>query len=307
MYHEPVLLKESLDMLRLQAEGTYVDATFGGGGHARHLLENLGGKGRLYAFDQDEDARNNALKPPFSGNPCFVFVPANFRYLKRMLRSEGVDVGSVDGILADLGVSSHQIDTAERGFSYRFDAPLDMRMNNRDGNTAADVLQKYSADKLQSVFSELGEVRNARTLARAVLHHRETGQVLKTTGELVGLCDKNLMGERWRYLSQVFQSLRMEVNDELGALTDFLKDAHEMLAPGGRLVVITYHSLEDRLVKNYIKTGNVEGNVVQDFYGNIDRPFEITLKKPLEASDTEIKSNPRARSAKLRVAEKHKT
>ncbi len=307
MYHEPVLLKESLDMLGLRPEGTYVDATFGGGGHARHLLATLSGNGRLYAFDQDEDARKNALMPPFAGNPCFVFVPANFRHLKRMLRSEGVATGSVNGILADLGVSSYQIDTAERGFSYRFDAPLDMRMNNRDGNTAADVLQKYSADELQRVFSELGEVRNARTLARAILQFRETGQSLRTTGELVGLCDKNLMGERWRYLSQVFQALRMEVNEELGALADFLKDAHEMLAPGGRLVVITYHSLEDRLVKNFIKTGNVEGNVVQDFYGNIDKPFVLTVKKPIEAGEIEIKNNPRARSAKLRVAEKAKT
>jgi 16S rRNA (cytosine1402-N4)-methyltransferase len=307
MYHEPVLLHESLDMLRLRPDGVYVDATFGGGGHARHLLAQLSGKGRLYAFDQDEDARNNALQAPFAGNPNFVFVPANFRHLKRMLRSEGVQEGGVDGILADLGVSSYQIDTAERGFSYRFDASLDMRMNNRDGATAADVLATYSADELQRVFGELGEVRNARTLARAVVQYRESGHRLRTTGELTGLCEKHLMGERWRYLSQVFQALRMEVNDEVGALTDFLNDARVMLAPAGRLVVITYHSIEDRLVKNFLKTGNTDGDVVKDFYGNIEKPFTLILKKPIEATENEIKTNPRARSAKLRVAEKNPT
>jgi 16S rRNA (cytosine1402-N4)-methyltransferase len=206
----------------------------------------------------------------------------------------------VDGILADLGVSSHQLDTPERGFSYRFDAALDMRMDPSAGQSAADVLNEYTADELQRVFSEFGEVRNARTLAQACLQFREKGR-FRTTSDLTGVCDTVMMGERWRYLSQVFQALRMEVNDETGALEDFLRDALEMLAPGGRIVVIAYHSIEDRIVKNFLKTGNAEGNIVQDFYGKIERLFEIITKKPIEPSEAETKENPRARSAKLRI------
>ncbi|MEO6040053.1 MAG: 16S rRNA (cytosine(1402)-N(4))-methyltransferase RsmH, partial [Saprospiraceae bacterium] len=219
------------------------------------------------------------------------------------LRAEVVRPLNVDGILADLGVSSHQLDTAERGFSYRFEAELDMRMNTLDGPTAAELLNTYSAEELQRMFSEFGEVRNARTLAQAIIQSR-VQKPFRTTGELVELCEKNLMGERWRYLSQVFQALRMEVNDEIGALRDFLTEAFEMLAPGGRLAIITFHSIEDRLVKNYFKTGNLEGVVQQDFYGNIDRPFEVITKKPIEAGTEEIQRNTRARSARLRVAEK---
>lgn len=280
-----------------------MDATFGGGGHSRRILEKMGGKGHLYAFDQDEDAKRNTEQPEFSATPAFTFVHSNFRHLKRQLRAEVVRGGTVSGILADLGVSSFQLDTAERGFSYRFDAALDMRMNTQEGSTAADVLNTYDADALQRVFSEYGEVRNSKTLAQAVLRFREQAP-FHSTGDLVGLCSKNIMGERMRYFSQVFQALRMEVNDELGALADFLNDAYEMLAPGGRLVVITFHSLEDRMVKNFIKTGNIGGEMEKDFYGNIERPFEVITKKPLEPTEEESGRNPRARSAKLRVAEK---
>lgn len=303
MYHAPVLLSESLEALQLRPDGVYVDATFGGGGHAAPLLSRLGDNGRLYAFDQDEDARANALQEPFAHHPGFQFVHSNFRYLKRQLRAAGVRSGMVHGILADLGVSSHQLDTAERGFSYRFEADLDMRMNPDDEQSAADILNIYTQDELQRVFGTYGEVRNARTLAQACVRFREKSP-FKTTGDLVGLCETVVMGERWRYLSQVFQALRMEVNDEVGALHDFLHDALEMLAPGGRLVVITYHSIEDRIVKNWMKAGNAEGVQQQDFYGNITRPYQVITKKPIEPNAEEIKTNPRARSAKLRVGQK---
>lgn len=303
MYHDPVLLSESLEALQLRPGGVYVDATFGGGGHSRAILTRLGDKGRLYAFDQDDDAAANAQQAPFDGNDCFVFVAANFRYLKRHLRAEGQIPGTVDGILADLGVSSYQIDTPERGFSYRFDAALDMRMNPQDERGAADILNTYAASELQRVLSDFGEVRNARTLAQAIVQQREK-KAFRTTGELVALCESLAMGERWRYLSQVFQALRMEVNDEVGALRDFLTEALDMLAPGGRLAVITYHSIEDRLVKNFFKTGDPEGIVQKDFYGNIARPWNIITKKAIEPMDEEIQRNSRARSAKLRVGEK---
>lgn len=304
MYHETVLLTESIDYLNVVPGGIYVDATFGGGGHSKGILEKLGGKGRLYAFDQDEDAKRNTEQREFSANPSFFFIQSNFRHLKRQLRAEAVRPGTVNGILADLGVSSFQLDTAGRGFSYRFDAPLDMRMNTQDGPTAADVLNMGNAEDLQRIFSEYGEVRNARTLAQAAIRFREQ-KPFRTTGDLADLCSKNLMGDRMRYLSQVFQALRMEVNDELGALKDFLNDTLEMLAPGGRLAVITFHSLEDRMVKNFLKTGNTEGEQRKDFYGNIERPFEVLTKKPEEPSETEIKRNPRARSAKLRAGAKN--
>lgn len=304
MYHETVLLTESIDYLNVVPGGIYVDATFGGGGHSKGILEKLGGKGRLYAFDQDEDAKRNTEQQEFSANPSFFFIQSNFRHLKRQLRAEAVRPGTVNGILADLGVSSFQLDTAGRGFSYRFDAPLDMRMNTQDGPTAADVLNMGNAEDLQRIFSEYGEVRNARTLAQAAIRFREQ-KPFRTTGDLADLCSKNLMGDRMRYLSQVFQALRMEVNDELGALKDFLNDTLEMLAPGGRLAVITFHSLEDRMVKNFLKTGNTEGEQRKDFYGNIERPFEVLTKKPEEPSETEIKRNPRARSAKLRAGAKN--
>ncbi len=304
VYHESVLLHESIDLLGVKPGGIYVDATFGGGGHAKLILEKMGGKGRLFAFDQDEDAKRNTEQQEFSANPDFIFIPSNFRHLKRQLRAEGVRAGTVNGILADLGVSSHQLDTAERGFSYRFEADLDMRMSRLDGETAADLLNTRSADELQRIFSELGEVRNSKTLAQAVVQERGRKR-FRTTGDLLELCSKNLMGERMRYFSQVFQALRMEANDELGALEDFMKDALEMLAPEGRLAVITFHSLEDRMVKNYMKAGNVAGEPDQDFYGNITKPWRMITKKPVEASQAETKQNARSRSAKLRVAAKH--
>lgn len=303
MYHAPVMLELSVDMLRIRPNGAYADATFGGGGHARHILSKLNGEGHLYAFDQDDDARKNTEQQAFAQNPSFHFIQSNFRHLKRQLRAEGLRIGTVDGILADLGVSSYQLDTAERGFSYRFDAELDMRMNTSDGARASDVLNIYELDALQRVLGEYGEVRNARTLAQAIIKLRES-KPFQTTGDLVDLCGKMYMGDRMRYLSQVFQALRMEVNDEIGALRDFLSDALEMLAPGGRLVVITYHSIEDRLVKNFIKTGNVEGEQNKDFYGNIDRPFVLVNKKAIEPTEAEIKTNTRSRSAQLRVGEK---
>ncbi len=303
-YHESVLLHESIDLLSVTPGGIYVDATFGGGGHSKLILEKMGEKGRLFAFDQDEDAKRNTEQQEFSVHPGFTFVPSNFRHLKRQLRAEGIRAGTVHGILADLGVSSHQIDTAERGFSYRFEAPLDMRMSRGEGETAADLLNTRSAEDLQRIFSELGEVRNSKTLAHAVVQEREKKR-FRTTGDLVELCSKNLMGERMRYLSQVFQALRMEANDELGALAEFMKDALEMLAPGGRLAVITFHSLEDRMVKNFMKAGNVKGEPDKDFYGNITKPWSLITKKPVEASTEETKQNTRSRSAKLRVAAKN--
>jgi 16S rRNA (cytosine1402-N4)-methyltransferase len=281
----------------------FVDATFGGGGHSAAILAALPAGAHLYSFDQDSDAEANAQKPPFAGAAQFHFVRSNFRYLQRMLRSEGVRQGTVQGILADLGVSSYQIDTAERGFSYRFDAPLDMRMDTADGPTAGDILNTYTAEELQRILSEYGEVRNARTLAQAIVQTR-LASPFSTTGELNLLCERLAMGDRIRYRSQVFQALRMEVNEEIGALADFLQQCREMLAPEGRLVIMTYHSIEDRIVKNFLKTGNIAGEVIKDFYGNIERPFENIYKKPIEASTDETKQNPRARSAKLRVVKK---
>lgn len=305
MYHAPVLLRETIEALLIEQDGCFVDATFGGGGHSGALLEALGPKGRLYSFDQDLDAAQNAKQAPFAGDARFTFIHSNFRFIQRQLRSEGVRPGSVSGIMADLGVSSYQLDTPERGFSYRFDAELDMRMNPTEGQTAADILNTYSADELQRVFGELGEVRNARTLAKACIDARAT-RPFNTTGELNELCEKLAMGERMRYRSQVFQALRMEVNDELGALEAFLIESLQMLAPGGRLAVITFHSLEDRMVKNFFKSGNVSGELNKDFYGNISRPMEQLTRKPIEASDVENRENPRARSAKLRVAIKNR-
>ncbi|MEL6863498.1 MAG: 16S rRNA (cytosine(1402)-N(4))-methyltransferase RsmH [Bacteroidota bacterium] len=296
-YHVPVLLEESVEGLLLQPNGIYVDATFGGGGHSKHILQKLGAKGHLYGFDQDEDVLPNLI----SENEHFTFVHHNFRFLKRFLRLHRVR--EVDGILADLGVSSHQLDSAERGFSYRFDAELDMRMNRKDGPTAADVLNTYTAEQLQSILSRYGELRNARTLSKALVDGRRQS-AYKRIGDLLLVAQPHIRGHRARYLSQLFQALRIEVNDEMGALRTFLEDGLELLKPGGRMVIITYHSLEDRLVKHFFKTGNFEGELIKDFYGNIQRPFRIVTKKALLPSEREIQENPRARSAKLRIAEK---
>ncbi|MCB0580901.1 MAG: 16S rRNA (cytosine(1402)-N(4))-methyltransferase RsmH [Phaeodactylibacter sp.] len=295
-YHQPVLASESIDALAIRPGGIYVDATFGGGGHSRLILEKLGAEGRLLGFDQDEDARANV---PEDGR--FAFVQHNFRFMKRFLRLHRIT--ELDGMLADLGVSSHQLDVAERGFSYRFDAALDMRMSRQQEKTAATVTNTYTPEALQEVFSRYGEVRNARTLAQRITQEREH-RPIETIGAFLAAVEPVVRGHRARYLSQVFQALRIEVNDEMGALQDFLEQALELLRPGGRLAVITYHSVEDRMVKNFLKAGNFEGRQEKDFYGNIQRPFKTITKKAITPSEEEVRQNPRARSAKLRVGEK---
>jgi 16S rRNA (cytosine1402-N4)-methyltransferase len=295
-YHLPVLAKETIEALAIQPDGVYVDATFGGGGHAKLMLQQLGDKGRLFGFDQDEDAAQNAL-----ADERFTFVPSNFRHLKRFLKLHGVK--TVNGILADLGVSSHQLDEATRGFSYRFDSQLDMRMNREEERTAATIVNDYSAEALQRILSAYGEVRNAKTVAERIVNERKN-RPIQTVNDLLNILEPLIRGQRLRYLSQVFQALRIEVNDEMSALQEFLAQALEVLEPGGRLAIITYHSLEDRPVKNFLKTGNVEGTVKSDFYGNITRPFKVITKNAIEPSEAEIRENPRARSAKLRVGER---
>ena len=298
-YHEPVLAQTCVEHLVIDKAGTYVDATFGGGGHTRLILDTLSDAGNLIAFDQDPDAARNLPE-----DDRLTFVPHNFRHIRRFVRLHGHRAGSLDGIFADLGVSSHQFDAAERGFSFRFDAELDMRMNQAGDRTAADVLNHYSPEDLQSVFSQYGEVRNSKTLAHAITDHREV-EPLRTIGQFLALLDGGLVrGQRNRYLAQVFQALRIEVNDEMGALKDLLNAALELLKPGGRLVILSYHSLEDRLAKNYMKTGNVDGQLIQDDYGKIDRPWKLVTRKPIVPDQQEIDENPRARSARLRVAEK---
>lgn len=298
-YHTSVLLTESVAGLNLKNapnDAIFVDATFGGGGHSRQILEVLRG-GMLVAFDQDQDAARNLP----ADESRLLFVPHNFRDLKKMLRFN--NIRQVDGILADLGVSSHQLDEGTRGFSYRFEAPLDMRMNQGEPTTAADLLNKYSAAKLQQIFSEFGEVRNARTLAMQIVNAR-TGKPFRNISDLLQVTDALVMGERVRYLSQVFQALRMEVNQEIAALQDLLTQSLEVLKPNGRLAVLTFHSIEDRIVKNFMKSGNFEGNLDTDFYGNIHRPFRLITKKPIEATPEEQRQNSRSKSAKLRIAEK---
>ena len=295
-YHVPVLLKESVDLLDVKRGGVYVDATFGGGGHSREILKRLDREGALYGFDQDQEAAENIPE-----SSLFHFLPYNFREMQRMLRFEGVP--SVDGVLADLGVSSHQLDEATRGFSYRFDAPLDMRMNRETGPTAADILNKYDAVELQRVLGSYGEVRNAKTLAEALVEARHN-KPFALISDLLKICEEKKIGEKTRYLSQVFQALRIEVNDEMGALKALLQQALDVLKPGGRLVVISYHSLEDRLAKHFLKTGRFDGALEQDFYGNIRRPFQLVTKKSVEPTKEEIQSNGRARSAKLRAGQK---
>ncbi len=297
-YHEPVLLNESIDALIQDKNGVFVDATFGGGGHSSLILQKLGAKGHLFGFDQDEDTLPNVSE---NENEHFTFVHHNFRYLKRFLRLHGHK--AVDGILADLGVSSHQLDDASRGFSFRYDTDLDMRMNQQGDLTAADVLGSYDAEALQSLFSAYGEVRNAKSLALRIVEERSS-QPLRRIGDFLQMIQPLIRGNRNRYLAQVFQALRIEVNDEMGALRDFLNDAREVLKPGARLVIISYHSLEDRLVKNFFKAGNFTGEYVKDFYGNIDRPFKVITKKAILPTEEEIHRNPRARSAKMRIAEK---
>jgi len=295
-YHEPVMAAEVLEALQISPDSKLVDATFGGGGHARLILQRLGDKGRLYGFDQDADAQANIPE-----DQRLIFVAHNFRHLQRFLKLHGAR--AVQGILADLGVSSHQFDVAERGFSYRFDGALDMRMNQAQETSARTVVNEYPEEELLRIMSAYGEVRNARTLVRA-LHESRSKKRIETIGDLLAVVEPVIRGQRNRYLSQVFQALRMEVNQELEALEDFLAQSLEMLEEGGRLVVLSYHSIEDRLVKNFMKAGNVKGKLQKDFYGNIYRPFRLIDKKGKQATDEEVANNPRARSARLRVAEK---
>ncbi len=296
-YHVPVLAKASIDLLVVDPNGAYADCTFGGGGHARLILERLGPQGRLLAFDQDPDAAHEAAA---INDTRLVFVAANFRHLERYAKL--YRFGELSGVFADLGVSSHQFDVPERGFSFRYDAPLDMRMSQDDElPTAAQLLAGIEVDQLQYVLGEFGEVRNARTLAQAIVELR--GQrPLRTTGDLVSLLEPLVRGERHRYLAQVFQALRIAVNDEMGALEDLLKAAQTSLTTGGRLVVISYHSGEDRLVKNVMRTGRIDGRHDTDDYGRITRPWAVETKKPIEAPAAETLENSRARSARLRAA-----
>jgi 16S rRNA (cytosine1402-N4)-methyltransferase len=270
--------------------------TFGAGGHSRSILNVLSAKGHLYGFDQDVDAAANVIQ-----DPRFTLIEANFRYIRRFLRLEGIY--EVSGILADLGVSSHQLDAAVRGFSYRFDAPLDMRMNKDADFSAQDLLMTYDEEDLVRVMSDYGEVRNAKTLAKALVTGRKL-VALKSTFDLNRILDQQLMGPRMKYFSQVYQALRMEVNDEIGALKEMLLEGTRVLKPGGRFVVITFHSIEDRVVKNYFKTGNFDGDVEKDEFGNIFRPFRLVNKNVIIANRDEQNANPRSRSAKLRAAEK---
>jgi len=296
MYHQPALLHESIEGLSINPSGVYADVTFGGGGHSREILTKLNADGRLIAFDQDEDSLQNALD-----DERFTLVNENFRYLKNFLRLH--KALPLDGILADLGISSHQIDTPGRGFATRFEGPLDMRMARNRGTTAAEMVNTYPEEKLKSVFQLYGEISNARQLAAKIVESRK--KPITTTGELKEAI-KSCMPSNYenKYLAQVFQAIRIEINDEMGALQAMLKQCADSLKPGGRLVVISYHSLEDRLVKNYIKTGNTEGILEKDFYGNINVPFKSITRKPITPTEAELATNPRSRSAKLRVAQK---
>ena len=295
MYHKPVMLRECLEGLNIKPDGVYVDVTFGGGGHSKAILEELGEGGHLFGFDQDEDAQANV-----PDDARFTLIPHNFRHLKRFLKLHGKR--KVDGILADLGVSSHQLDVPERGFSYRFPADLDMRMNQQGDRTAADILNTYSAADLQHLLSQYGEVRNARTLAQALVNARNQ-HPFRSTDDLIAVAENTARGNRAKYLAQVFQALRIEVNEEMDTLREMLAQTLEVLSPGGRLVVMSYHSLEDRLVKNFLRYGNFDNEPQKDFYGKIHRPFKLITKKAVSATGEEIKENNRARSAKLRIGE----
>lgn len=303
-YHVPVLLKESVDGLNIQPGGVYVDVTFGGGGHSREILDRISRDGHLYSFDQDADAEKNAGKffAEQQERGCFTFVRSNFRYLKNWMRYYGVE--QIDGLLADLGVSSHHFDDESRGFSFRFDAPLDMRMNKRAGKTAADIVNEYEEGTLADVFYQYGETKNARRIASAIVKQRSQRPIL-TTQEFIEVAEPFCRKEQEKKeLAKLFQALRIEVNQEMRALKEMLVSATELIKPGGRLSVITYHSLEDRMVKNFIKTGNVEGREEKDLYGRTHAPLQAVNRKPILPSEEEIARNTRARSAKLRIAEK---
>ena len=295
-YHNPVLLKETVDGLNIKPDGVYVDVTFGGGGHSKEILSRLGPEGRLYAFDQDEDAQANALD-----DERFTLIPENFRFLKRFLRFHNVK--SVDGILADLGVSSHQFDVAERGFSTRFDAGLDMRMSQKNDLNAFKVVNEYDEANLKRVFLDYGELKNAPAIARVIIEAREKEEI-KNTEQLKVVLGRFLPAHKsHKILAQMYQAIRIEVNREMDVLKEFLEQSLEILKPEGRLSVISYHSLEDRLVKRFVKNGMFEGEPEKDFFGNFSVPFK-TIGKLVVPGNEEIRINNRARSAKLRIAEK---
>lgn len=296
VYHIPVLADESVEALNLQPGCDVMDATFGGGGHSQLILEKIG-NGRLFAFDQDEDAAANAMK-----DDRLFFIQHNFRYAKNFLRHFGVE--KLDAIFADLGVSSHDFDVAERGFSFRFDGELDMRMNRNAEVNAAQVVNEYPEEKLQEIFGLYGEIKNARKLASEIVKARASKKIRTTTElkELAATCVPRAIENK--YLAQVFQALRIEVNEEMEALKEFLEATLDLLRPGGRLAIITYHSLEDRLCKNFMKTGNFKGDIEKDFFGNVQSPFQLVNRKVIIPSESELAENPRSRSAKLRIAEK---
>ncbi|MBO8459875.1 MAG: 16S rRNA (cytosine(1402)-N(4))-methyltransferase RsmH [Bacteroidetes bacterium] len=296
-YHVPALLKESVDGLNVRPNGTYVDVTFGGGGHSREIMRRLGKEGHLLAFDQDMDAYVNKIE-----DARFIFVHSNFRYLRNFLHYYGVE--KIDGLLADLGVSSHHFDDESRGFSFRFDGELDMRMNRNAALKASDVLNDYTESKLADIFYVYGEMRNARLIARAIVKERMVAPI-NTVQRFLDVL-KPFVGKdkEKKDLARIFQALRIEVNDEMDTLRKLLYDAVKVLKPGGRIAILTYHSLEDRIVKNFFKTGNFEGKLEKDFYGNPIVPLRLVNNKVIVASDEEVEANPRARSAKLRIAEK---
>lgn len=296
-YHRPVMLETCLDWLNIHKDGVYVDATFGGGGHSRGILERLGENGKLYAFDRDADALSNTID-----DPRFCLINENFKFLKNFLRLHGVR--QINGLIADLGISSHQIDTAERGFSTRMDGPLDLRMDRREGITAADLVNSATEEELQKIFRFYGELGNARQLARSICTARKE-QSITTTAQLCASVGKHLpRGRENKTLAMIFQALRIEINGELEALKQMLEQATEILVPGGRMCIMSYHSLEDRLVKNFMKSGNFEGEIKKDFYGNVLSPLRMVSRGHISATEDELQLNNRARSAKLRVAEK---
>ena len=296
-YHTPALLNESIDGLNIMPSGDYVDVPFGGGGHSREILKRLGDQGRLIAFDQDKDAFRNSIPAP-----RYTLVHGNFRFLKNFLRFYNVD--SIDGLIADLGVSSHHFDESSRGFSFRFKGDLDMRMNQNANISAADILNEYTADKLSDIFYRYGELKNSRKIAASIVKFRESQKIKKTDEFLSILEPYTRRDKEKKVLAQAFQALRIEVNKEMDTLTDMLRQALQVMKPEGRISVISYHSLEDRLVKNFFKTGNFEGRLEKDFYGNPLTPFRLVNRKVIVPSDEEQKANPRSRSAKLRIAEK---
>ena len=315
-YHVPVLLKESVDGLHIKPNGIYVDVTFGGGGHSREILSRLGADGHLFSFDQDADAENNIFEDRGDAKDCsneqkgkrfvddsrFTFVRSNFRFLKNWMQYYGIE--QIDGLLGDLGVSSHHFDDESRGFSFRFDAPLDMRMNKRAGKTAADIVNEYDEEQLANLFYIYGELKNSRRIASTLTNARRQ-KPIATTSDFISAVEPLFKREREKKdMAKLFQALRIEVNHEMTALKEMLMAATDVMKPGGRLSIITYHSLEDRIVKNIMKTGNIEGKIEQDFFGHIDSPYKLINNKVIVPSEEEQSQNPRSRSAKLRIAER---